>query len=150
MTTWSDFAAAEPQFAGQVRALFAGHRHHTMATLRRDGSPRISGTEVAFEEGELRLGMMSGARRAADLRRDARLAIHSHNIDPPEDDPAGWPGEAKISGRAAEAGPLVADGPHVFRVDIAEVVLTRLGTPADHLVIEWWRPGKGPVRIERR
>ncbi|HML00483.1 MAG TPA: hypothetical protein VK428_09860 [Acidimicrobiales bacterium] len=60
MTTWAEFEAAEPAFAGRVRALFEAHKHHTMATIRRDGSPRISGTEVRFEDGEMVLGMMAG------------------------------------------------------------------------------------------
>lgn len=122
-----------------------------MATLRRDGSPRISGTEVEFAEGEIRLGMMHGARRALDLRRDPRVALHSQGVDPPEGDPGSWSGEAKISGQAIELeAPEADDGSHRFVVDIAAVVITRLGSPADHLVIESWRPGRGLVRYERR
>jgi hypothetical protein len=34
-----------------VRALFGG-KHKTLATLRADGSPRISGIEVEFTNGE--------------------------------------------------------------------------------------------------
>ena len=41
------------------------------------------------------------------------------------------------------------DAPH-FQVDISEVVLTRVGSPADHLVIESWHPGRGRERTERR
>ena len=67
-----------------MEALFTQHRHHTMATVRSDGAPRISGTEVEFDSGELCLGMMAGTFRAVDLRRDPRLEIHSHSVDPPE------------------------------------------------------------------
>jgi hypothetical protein len=35
-------------------------------TLRADGSPRISGIEVAFEDGELAFGSMLNARTGAD------------------------------------------------------------------------------------
>lgn len=120
-----------------------------MATLRRDGSPRISGTELEFSDGELRLAMMAGTRRAGDLRRDPRVAIHSHSIEPPEADGEIWAGEAKLSGRAIE---LAGTGDEVdrFRIDIAEVVLTRWGEPADHLVIERWRAGDGLTSFERR
>ena len=150
MATWAAFAAAEPELAGRVRALFAAHRHHTMATLRKDGSPRISGTEVEIADDGLALGMMGGALRAFDLRRDGRIAVHSCTADPDED-PTRWPGDAKISGTASEVeshgGP---SGSHRFLVEISEVVVTRVGMPADHLVIETWHPGEGVRRIERR
>ncbi len=151
MATWGEFAEAEPDFARRVHRLFADHKHHTMATIRRDGSPRIGGTEVDFDGGELCLGVMAGALRAMDLRRESRLAIHSHTVDTPVDDPGSWCGDAKVSGHASEAtdeGP--AGGAHRFTVDITEVVLTKVGSPADHLVIESWHPGRGLVRLERR
>ena len=151
MTSWSDFATDAPDLAGRVRERFGAHRHHTMATLRRDGSPRISGTEVSFEGEGLYLGMMAGARRAADLAREPRIALHSQGVDPPVDNPGGWPGEAKLSGTAtAVAGRGGPGGAHWFRVDLTEVVLTGMGSPPDHLVIEWWTPGRGVVRFERR
>jgi hypothetical protein len=122
-----------------------------MATLRRDGSPRISGTEVTFEDGELSFGMMPGAVRAMDLRRDPRMALHSATVDPPGDDPNSWLGDAKISGLGIEVkNPEPADGSSRFRLDIVEVVLTKVGTPADHLVIESWTPNRGLLRRERR
>jgi Pyridoxamine 5'-phosphate oxidase len=149
MASWQDFVDSAPDFASRVQGLFTARKHHTMATLRKDGSPRISGTEVGFDEGQLVLGMMAGTRRAEDLRRDPRIAIHSQGVDPPEGDPGAWSGEGKLSGRAIE----LAAGPEQesdrFRVDIADVVLTRVGTPADHLVIERWSPDGGLVRRER-
>ena len=153
MATWMDFERLEPAFAARVRDLFSSHKHHTMATVRRDGSPRISGTEVEFADGELEVGMMGGAVRAGDLRRDARVALHTHTVDPPleGEDPSSWSGDAKVSGRAREIAPADADGSsHRFRIDVGEVVHTRVGAPADHLVIEVWRPEQGLIRIERR
>jgi hypothetical protein len=89
---------------------------------------------------------MPGALKGRDLRRDPRLALHSPSVDPPPDDPSAWPGEAKIAGRAVlVAPPDPSDsgaGGHV-RVYVAEVVLTYVGTPADHLVIESWHEGRG-------
>lgn len=150
MTAWSEFAAAEPDLANRVRELFSAHKHHTMATLRKDGSPRISGTEVEFAGSDLAVGMMGGALRGADLRRDPRVALHSCTADPGED-PAAWLGDAKVSGTALEVGHHDGvPGSHRFLVDLAEVVITRVGTPADHLVIETWHPGHGVRRIERR
>lgn len=149
VVTWEAFAKAAPDLAARVRRLFEAHRHHTMATLRLDGSPRLSGTEVAFGEGGLEVGMMLGARRADDLRRDPRVALHSHCVDPPGNDPSGWPGEAKVSGRATEVAPPSGDH-HRFVLALSEVVLTGIGEGADHLVIWTWCPGQPTRRIERR
>ena len=150
MTAWQDVERAEPEFAQRVRGLFDAHRHKTIATLRADGSPRISGIEAAFEDGELTFGSMPDARKGADLRRDPRFALHSATVDPVEGSEAQWPGEAKISGRAIHAGPA-ADGPDAdrFHADIAEVVHTHLDEAATMLVVEWWTPTHGLRRIER-
>jgi hypothetical protein len=150
MTTWQDFEQAEPAFAQRVRALFDAHRHKTIATLRADGSPRISGIETVFEDGELVVGSMPNARKGADLRRDPRFALHSSTVDPIEGSEAQWPGEAKISGRAIAAGPST-DGPDGdrFRADIDVVAHTHLNEQATLLVVEWWTPTHGLRRVER-
>jgi hypothetical protein len=152
MSTWAEVAAAEPEFADRVRRVFDSHRHKVLATVRADGSPRVSGIEVEFADGELLMGMMPGSVKARDLRRDPRLALHAASEDPPQDDPSRWLGDAKIAGRAVEvAAPPDEDEPaHRFKVDIAEVVLTRVGRPADHLVIESWHEGRGLERNKRK
>src|SRR5687767_8244334 len=138
MTAWQDVEQAAPEFAQRVRTLFDAHRHKTIATLRLDGSPRISGIEAAFEAGELTFGSMPNARKGADLRRDPRFALHSSTVDP-VGAPAEWPGEAKISGRANHVGSTTA-GPDgdLFHADIAEVVHTHLNPEGTMLVVEWW------------
>ena len=151
MASWKDFAAAEPDFSRRVLELFETQKHMTLATLRRDGSPRISGTEAHVVDGEMVLGMMAGSLKARDLIRDPRLALHSPTIDPPDDDPSGWSGDAKIAGLAVERLDNEAeDGSHSFSVDMDEVVLTKVGDPPDHLVIESWRPGRGLRRRQRK
>ena len=60
MTRWIDLEQAEPEFAARVKARFTAHKHSTLATLRRDGSPRISGIETAFVDGDLIIGSMPG------------------------------------------------------------------------------------------
>lgn len=150
MTAWRDVERAEPAFAQRVLDLFEARRHKTIATLRADGSPRISGIEVVFKDGELAFGSMPNARKGADLRRDTRFALHSATIDPVEGSEAQWPGEAKISGRAIQAGPPTeGPGGDFFNADIAEVVHTHLDEAATMLVIDWWTPRQGLRRIER-
>ncbi len=151
MAAWRKFASEAPDLAERVSSLFTAHKHHTMATLRADGSPRISGTEVRFEGGELILGMMPGTRRAADLRRDPRVALHTHTVDPTDEEQEPWPGDAKVAGRGVEVASNAREpaGAEWFQIDVHDVVLTTLGVPADHLVIEAWTPQRGHARWRR-
>ena len=150
MPAWSAIEQAEPDFAARVRRLFDAGRHKTIATLRADGSPRISGIECEFADGELRFGSMTGARKGADLRRDPRFALHGPTFHPQEGTESEWPGEAKIAGRAVAAGP-VPGGPEgeLFTADITEVVITGLDPEATKLVVESWTPERGLRRVER-
>jgi hypothetical protein len=151
MTTWRELEAAEPEFAKRVRGLFEGRRHHTIATVRADGSPRISGIEVTFADGALTFGSMPDARKGADLRRDPRFALHSATTDPVDGAEADWPGEAKVSGRAVLVGPVPdRPGSDLFHADLTEVVHTHLDEKATLLVVEWWTPGHGLRRVERQ
>ena len=162
MASWSEIEAEVPEFAAAVRARLDAGKHKTLATLRADGSPRISGTEAEFVAGELWFGSMPGARKARDLQRDSRFALHSASADPPE-----WSGDAKLSGRveeitdderfgaylAARAGEGEQPDPpgrfHLFRAEIDEAVLVGLNEARDRLVIEHWHEGRGLARIER-
>lgn len=145
MPSWGEFEAAQPDFAARVRRLMQSRKHLTMATLRRDGSPRISGTEVEFAGDQLRIGSMPNAVKARDLLRDGRVAIHGPTTDPPETDPNGWVGEAKISGRAIALES--AGGSHSFAIDVDEAVVTSLAK--NRLVVESWNPRRGYERLER-
>ena len=93
MATWNTFATEAPALAATVRTRLDAHVHKTLATVRGDGSPRISGTETELAEGDLWIGSMWQARKALDLRRDPRFALHSGSDDPP-----GWEGDAKLAG----------------------------------------------------
>jgi Pyridoxamine 5'-phosphate oxidase len=157
MATWREIEAEAPELVARAREIFDARKHKTLATLRRDGSPRISGTELDFADGELWFGSMWKAVKALDLRRDLRFAIHSGSEDPPA-----WTADAKLAGRAEEIGDPdlkaarrgedTPGGPfHLFRADIAELVVVGLGgEPPDHLVIESWHEGRGVERRERR
>jgi hypothetical protein len=146
---------AEPEFAGRVRQLFDSGRHKTIATLRADGSPRISGIECEFTEGNMRFGSMAGARKGADLKRDPRFALHGPTFHPEEGKERDWPGEAKIAGRAVLAGQSTTDSGNeqpdgeMFIADISEIAITRLNSEATRLVVESWTPGHGLRKIER-
>jgi len=150
MVAWADVERAEPEFAARVRRLFDAGRHKTIATLRADGSPRISGIECEFADGELTFGSMPGARKGADLRRDPRFALHGPTVHPVTGKEAEWPGEAKIAGRAVPAGPVGEEAAgEMFTADISEVAITRLNPEATLLVIESWTPRRGLRVVER-
>jgi hypothetical protein len=146
MTSWGEFAEAEPEFAARVRTILDAHEVKVLATLRADGSPRVSGLEVDLSDGEeLRFGSMPGAVKGADLRRDPRFALHSTPVPSP-----GVPGDVKLAGRAVSTGPLTGEVPgDWFRAEITEVVRTGLNDAGDRLVVESWRPGRGRRRVER-
>ena len=163
MARFSDIEADAPEFAARLRAFLEARVHKTIATLRVDGSPRISGIEAFFFDGDLWFGSMPRALKARDLQRDPRFALHSGSDDPP-----GWSGDGKLSGRAEEvtdlqrkAAVLAAHGggeegqepspteSHVFRCDITEASTVSLNDTRTALVIEVWRPGQGVKRIER-
>ncbi len=152
---WKAFEEAEPEFAARVRRLFDAGRHKTIATIRADGSPRISGIECEFADGNLRFGSMTGARKGTDLKRDPRFALHGPTFHPEEGKESDWPGEAKVAGRAIPAGPVTTDegsehpDGEMFIADIVEVVITHLNAEATRLVVESWTPGRGLRRVER-
>lgn len=156
MVSWTEFEEAEPELARKTRWIFDRHIHKTMATLRRDGSPRISGTEVRFDHGEMWIGSMPDAAKARDLQRDSRVAIHSACAEPNEEAGTMDP-DAKVAGRAvevtdSEALARFADhtppgGMHLFLVDVTEVVVT--GVEDQKLVIDFWTAGGGRKTVSR-
>lgn len=159
MATWHDIETAAPELAATARGLLDAHQHKTIATLRRDGAPRISGSEATFVDGDLWWGAMWQSLKARDLQRDPRFALHSGSDDPP-----GWNGDAKVAGRAVEVDDDVAKAAlvraqgngggelgewHLFRADITEVSVVRPTEAGDGLVIESWTAQDG-LRRRRR
>jgi hypothetical protein len=155
MATWQQCADETPELAAAVRARFEATKHHVLATLRRDGSPRVSGTEVDFYGPDLTVGSLWGAVKARDLQRDGRFALHAN---PGDGSLTG--GDAKVAGRAIEVtGPdelqayVAARNPpeplHLFRLDIDEVVLVHSEPGGRFMWIDTWRPGVPPTRFER-
>ena len=148
MASWAEIEAAAPDLAARVRRRFSMGTNKTIATLRRDGAPRISASELEFRDGEITFGMMGGSMKLLDVRRDPRIAIHCPTIEAADDTPD-WPGDAKLAGTAVEI-PTPEDntvpGAGIFRIDIHEVTLTYVGDTKDHLVVESWHPERGVRR----
>lgn len=142
MASWSEFEADAPELAARARRYLETGTHKTLATLRKDGSPRISGSEARIEDGELKFGSMLDAVKAQDLLRDGRFALHSASPSPPD-----WDGDAKLAGVAVEVGR--DDDSHTFRADIREVVVVSLNEKRTKMVIDSWHEGRGIARMER-
>ena len=155
--SWRDVQSAEPELAKAVEARFGAYRHHVLGTLRADGAPRLTGIEVDFKAGELWLGMMPNSRKALDLRRDPRFALHA-NPGPGTDMDGG---DVRLSGRAVEVTDpdglaewaaqapegAVPDEFHLFRTRIEEI--TRTSIENDEIVFRVWNPGRAPRTIRR-
>jgi hypothetical protein len=152
MASFADVESEEPEFAARVRASFDAHGHKVLATLRADGSPRVSGIEARFLDGELWMSGMPRSVKFEDLRRDPRMALHSGS-----DEPDAFRADGKVSGRAVAvtdptsrgafarfaAVPEELSGFELFRVDLDQVVLTAVSDDKSALVITSWRPGQG-------
>ncbi|CAM5673399.1 Pyridoxamine 5'-phosphate oxidase putative domain-containing protein OS=Streptomyces glaucescens OX=1907 GN=SGLAU_20565 PE=4 SV=1 [Streptomyces glaucescens] len=152
---WGAFSRAEPELAKTVEERFGAFTHHILATLRRDGSPRTTGLEVRFLDGELWLGMMPNSLKALDLRRDPRFALQAN---PGEGTGMGG-GDVRVSGRAFEVtDPEVkaaytkeVEPPeqfHLFRTELTEVTRTYVEDDK-YLVLQVWKPG-APLRTIKR
>jgi Pyridoxamine 5'-phosphate oxidase len=158
MASFAVLEHEQPEFAARVQAAFDAHGHKILATLRRDGSPRVSGIEARFRDGELWLAGMPRSVKFVDLRRDPRMALHSGS-----DEPDAFRADAKVSGRAVEitdpaelasfadaaAVPEEVQPFELFRIDLEQVVLTALTDARDALEITSWRPGHGLARTTR-
>ena len=94
---WEEFKANAPEIAALGEERFNRTDLVLLATLRKNGWPRISPVEVIIVDGHLFLGMMWRSMKALDLQRDPRCTVHStvSNKD-------GSEGEVKLYGNALE------------------------------------------------
>ena len=77
MASFADVENVEPDLANRVRAILSSTTNAVLGTIRRDGSPRLSGADPYFHDGHLRIWSMPHARKGQDMRRDPRVMVHS-------------------------------------------------------------------------
>ena len=148
---WSELADAEPRLAEVGEQRLLGPGVVLVGTIRRDGTPRISPVEPLLWRGDLWLSMMLGSQKALDLRRDARVLVHSVVADR-----NGALGEFKVRGIAREEtaariqrgfadevreriGWDPSPGEfHLFRVDVHNIAFIRyVESSGDQFVTRW-------------
>mgnify|MGYP000935243965 CR=1 FL=1 len=164
--TWSTVHAAAPDLAERALAILTSTTNNVMATIRADGSPRVSGIDPFVVDGELWIGSMPGSRKAADLARDPRFALHavpweSRRIKDGRPDPGD--ADAKVTGRAslvtdpevharvwgALGEQMAGEAPagDLFALDITSVVA--VSVDGEELVIDRWTADEGLRQFRR-
>jgi Pyridoxamine 5'-phosphate oxidase len=146
--SWSDFAVASPRLANDVRALLElyGQSFGYLATVRRDGGPRVHPVSPVIAEGGLFCFVTPSPKRR-DLERDGRYALHAYPAEHSDD-------EAYLAGRARPVGDELREhrlarlhraSPDVdwklfeFEIDVAMIThREHRGQPAEHRI--WHAP----------
>jgi hypothetical protein len=84
---WTEFAQARPDLAAIGREMFYEFDVGLgfLATVRRDGGPRVHPICPIFHEGRLFASIIPGPK-LEDLRNDSRYALHSETFPPPRQD----------------------------------------------------------------
>ena len=92
--SWKALQEADPELAAFGAERFGGGVAY-LATVRKDGGPRVHPVTPIVGQGRLFLFMEPTSPKGHDLRRDGRYALHSAVSDA-----SGSSGEFLISGRA--------------------------------------------------
>ena len=146
--TWQEFAQQDPELAALGEERLDRNGLVMLATLRKNGRPRISPVEPMFFNGQLYLGMMWRSQKTLDLLRDPRCSVHNAVSDR-----HGSEREFKVYGRAVEVtdpgerkeyieamckkidAPLAQQEFHCFAVDIDSAAAnTLVGEEFQHQV----------------
>ncbi|MGH9133193.1 MAG: pyridoxamine 5'-phosphate oxidase family protein [Ilumatobacteraceae bacterium] len=167
MASFADVENVEPDLADRVRGILSSTTNAVLGTIRRDGSPRLSGADPYFHDGQLRIWSMPRARKGQDLRRDPRVSVHSIPWDSRKlRDGAADVGQAdaKVSGRAvlasdagersafrswlkSERGLEPPDDWDLFTIDIDALAVISVDT--GQLVVERWSTTDGRQTMRR-
>ncbi|MGC0366324.1 hypothetical protein ABH922_004308 [Rhodococcus sp. 27YEA15] len=145
MANWKELKTQAPDLASVIAGLF-NTKSAVLATLRRDGSPRVSGVDLTIDDTDIWWPMGEGSVKLADVRRDPRVALHAE-LRPAPDGPASrWDGDAKLAGRARVVA-SEGDQPPRIELDIREAVWAHVDSDDRTLLVDSWIEGRG---FERR
>lgn len=156
---WAEVQSEQPRLADLGERKLSGPGVVLVATIRRDGSPRLSPVEPLFWQGDLWLSMGWGSRKANDLSRDPRILVHSIVTNP-----SGTEGEYKLRGHAVgvEDGAILAEfcrevsqrlgwTPevgrfHLFRVEVEDITFIHWDDATNDQFVTRWPEGVEFVR----
>ena len=153
---WADFERAAPELAALGRERIERFGFVFIASLRKDGGPRVNPVEAHLVEGELTHAMMKGSVKALDLLRDARAYLHTPILDAE----LGRPGEFKLRARALSVaddrlraaiadtvekrgGWRPPDDWHFFTIDIESAAFHDYDQQEDVHLVKRWTPERG-------
>jgi Pyridoxamine 5'-phosphate oxidase len=155
--TWRDLESAAPEIAHLGRERLELARVALLATLRKDGSPRISPVEPFLTQGHLIFGAMSWSLKTRDLLRDPRCVLHSAITDPDSGE-----GELKLYGQATEADEEIRsscrdgwwlerppDAATVFDLTIEQATFISWDTEQGQMTVRRWSPRRGYTKTRR-
>ncbi|MBX3284988.1 MAG: pyridoxamine 5'-phosphate oxidase family protein [Acidimicrobiales bacterium] len=167
MTDLQHLLDVEPELAGRALTILTSTTNAVLATIRADGSPRVSGIDPFVVGRHLCFGSMDGARKAQDLERDPRMALHAipwESRRTKEGTANPGDADAKLTGRAVavtdpddqaevlrwfkeERGFEPPPGGDLFRIDIASLVV--VSVDGDELVVDRWTEADGRRTFRR-
>jgi hypothetical protein len=168
MATWTEFSAEAPEIADLAERRLGATGLMMLATLRRDGFPRISpvepvlaGDRLVLHDGRLWMGMMPGSTKSRDLRRDGRFGLHTATADKnvSEGDVKLWGVATAVTDHdtlARFSDDIYASVGYRFEVgqfDAFDTDLLGASSVAvrdDALFVTTWRPGQGVTVVEKR
>ena len=154
MATWAEFAGAEPDMAAVATDSLAWIPIAYLATVRRDGAPRVHPVCPIIAVGRMYLAVVGEARGGApaspkrfDLLRDGRYALHT--LPGKRDDEFYATGRARRieddatrTAVTAAAGHAVLSQDWIFELDLVSVMTTyweNRGQPGTYAVRRFWK-----------
>jgi hypothetical protein len=156
---WHELVERQPRLAERGGARLLDPGVVLVATLRRDGSARLSPIEPFVMEGDLLLSMLWQSWKARDLLRDPRVLVHSivtgrdggdgefkvrgtaRPVDDPERQQRYAAAVAEALGWEPEPGRF-----HLFAIDLSEVTFIRYDHASGDQFVARWPPPREFVR----
>ena len=152
MATWGEFAGARPEMARVLRDILDWIPIAYIATVRKDGSPRVHPFCPVFANGGMYIAINETSPKRWDLKNDGRFAMHAL---PGKPDGTRGDGEFYATGQARlaaddatrdmvsqAAGHTIHAGDWLFELGL-EYVMTayweNVGRPGTYAVRQEWR-----------
>ena len=167
MATWTEFSDEARDIAGLAERRLAATGLMMLATLRRDGFPRISpmepviaGDRLVLHDGRLWLGMIVDSTKSRDLKRDGRFGLHTATADKEVGE-----GDVKLWGTASEVtdhDTLARFSDEIFEsvgfrfevgsfdaFDVDLLGASSVSVADNVMYVRTWKPGKGVTVVEK-